>query len=166
MAPTMIKRDLESDGEEGIERRTRIDDTDPRIVFSPGPSPYFDQQQNASWSVVKDSTPFNGSAVMANLPDAALTTLALSSVVDLTPLAKKSAAPVASEQVKAGDKVQMETRGRPWLPYHKQPEAQLELQALTRAKLLRQLSALTERLAPAVGARPPASVVALQTIQA
>lgn len=68
----MIKRDLESDGEEGIERRTRIDDTDPRIVFSPGPSPYFDQQQNASWSVVKDSTPFNGSAVMANLPDAQL----------------------------------------------------------------------------------------------
>ncbi|TKY89959.1 hypothetical protein EX895_001257 [Sporisorium graminicola] len=68
----MIKRDLEFDGEEGIERRTRIDDTDPRIVFSPGPSPYFDQQQNASWSVVKDSTPFNGSAVMANLPDAQL----------------------------------------------------------------------------------------------
>ncbi|TKY89957.1 hypothetical protein EX895_001255 [Sporisorium graminicola] len=115
------------------------------------------------------STNAPGGSVRAEakqLYNTALTTLALSSVVDLTPLAKKSAAPVASEQVKAGDKVQMETRGRPWLPYHKQPEAQLELQALTRAKLLRQLSALTERLAPAVGARPPASVVALQTIQA
>ncbi|CBQ68438.1 related to Dynactin 1 [Sporisorium reilianum SRZ2] len=92
----------------------------------------------------------------------ALTTLALSSVVDLTPLARKSAGSASS-----GDKPEAETRGRPWLPYHKQPEVQLERQAQTRAKLLRQLSALTERLAPAVATRPAASAAfTLQTIQA
>lgn len=98
------------------------------------------------------------------LYNTALTTLALSSVVDLTPLAKKSSAP-ASAEVKAGDGLEAEPKGRPWLPYHKQPEVQLERQAQTRAKLLRQLVALSERLPPAMTSRPAASTFSLQTIQ-
>lgn len=74
MAPTIIKRDGEPEGEEGTERRTRVDDTDPSIIFTPGPSPYLQQQQqqNAAWTVIKDSAAFNGSAVMTNRTDAQL----------------------------------------------------------------------------------------------
>uniref|UniRef100_V5EZ20 Dynein associated protein domain-containing protein n=2 Tax=Kalmanozyma brasiliensis (strain GHG001) TaxID=1365824 RepID=V5EZ20_KALBG len=86
----------------------------------------------------------------------ALTTLALSSVVDLTPLARKPSG--------SADKEESQSKGgRPWLPYHKQPEVQLEQQKQTRARLARQLSALSERLAPAVG---PAATVALRTVTA
>ncbi|CBQ68440.1 conserved hypothetical protein [Sporisorium reilianum SRZ2] len=72
MAPMIAKRDAEPEGEEGPERRTRVDDTDPYVIFTPGSSPYLNPQQNASWTVVKDSVAFNGSAVMTNRTDARL----------------------------------------------------------------------------------------------
>ncbi|GAC93248.1 hypothetical protein PHSY_000812 [Pseudozyma hubeiensis SY62] len=94
------------------------------------------------------------------LYNTALTTLALSSVVDLTPLSAKPTAGAGS------DKSKVESRGgavRPWLPYHKQPEVQLEQQTQTRLKLSKQLAALTERLAPAVGPLP-APRLAMRTV--
>lgn len=87
----------------------------------------------------------------------ALATLALSSVVDLTPVAKKATPAEAGKdaaQDKDGEHAQ--GTGRPWLPYHKQPEVQLLQQTQTRAKLLRQLSALSERL----GSQQPRSSAA------
>ena len=78
------------------------------------------------------------------LYSSALTTLALSSVVDLTPLTKKS----SSTEKDTANQGESKGVGRPWLPYHKQPEVQLQLQTQTRAKLLRQLSAVSERLTP------------------
>ncbi|KAJ9474033.1 Protein NIP100 [Pseudozyma hubeiensis] len=96
------------------------------------------------------------------LYNTALTTLALSSVVDLTPLSAKP-----TRLVEAGsDKSKVESRDggvRPWLPYHKQPEVQLEQQTQTRLKLSKQLAALTERLAPAVGP-VPGSRLAMRTV--
>ncbi|CCF50587.1 hypothetical protein NDA11_000188 [Ustilago hordei] len=82
----------------------------------------------------------------------ALTTLAMSSVVDLMPVSKAEKGGQGEEKedgVKRGI-------GRPWIPYHKQPEVQLHLQTQTRVKLLRQLSALSDRLgsvAPGIGLR-------------
>ncbi|CDS00998.1 uncharacterized protein SPSC_05189 [Sporisorium scitamineum] len=72
MAPAITKRDGEPEGEEGTGRRTRVDDTDPSIVFTPGPSPYLNQQQKPLWTVIKNSAAFNGSAVMTNHTEAQL----------------------------------------------------------------------------------------------
>lgn len=97
------------------------------------------------------------------LYNTALTTLALSSVVDLTPLSSKSARLMES----TGEAGATESKGvarRPWLPYHKQPEVQLEQQTQTRLKLSKQLTALSERLAPAVGSVTSAPRFTMRTI--
>jgi dynactin 1 len=64
----------------------------------------------------------------------ALTALALSTVVDLTPLTRR----VEGE----------EKRTRAWVPHDKQPRVQLEQHALTRARLVKQLAAASHRLSP------------------
>ena len=92
-----------------------------------------------------------------------LTTLALSSVVDLTPIVKK---PAEKGEEDASKQEEPKRVGRPWLPYHKQPEVQLHQQNLARATLLKQLSALSERLAATPGANQPRTPLALHTIKA
>ncbi len=64
----------------------------------------------------------------------ALSALALSNVVDLTPLTRR----VEGEA----------KRTRAWVPYDKQPQVQLEQHALTRARLVKQLAAASHRLTP------------------
>ncbi|GAC74127.1 microtubule-associated protein dynactin DCTN1/Glued [Moesziomyces antarcticus T-34] len=64
----------------------------------------------------------------------ALSALALSTVVDLTPLTRR----VEGE----------EKRTRAWVPHDKQPRVQLEQHALTRARLVKQLAAASHRLSP------------------
>ncbi|EST08056.2 hypothetical protein PSEUBRA_002453 [Kalmanozyma brasiliensis GHG001] len=70
--PTIVARDISLQVEESASARTRIDDTDPGIAFSPGTSPYVDQEKS-SWVVVQDDAARNGSAVMSSKPDAQLT---------------------------------------------------------------------------------------------
>ncbi|KAJ9474032.1 hypothetical protein PHBOTO_004112 [Pseudozyma hubeiensis] len=67
MASSFIKRE----GPDEAAKRSRVDDMDPNIIFSPGPSPYQDSAQSL-WTVVHDPTAFNGSAVMTNRSDAQL----------------------------------------------------------------------------------------------
>lgn len=120
--------------------------------------------KRASLRPVRTNTGTGGGvrAEAKQLYNTALSTLALSSVVDLTPLTKS--VPPATE---AKDKEGSKGVGRPWLPYHKQPEVQLLQQTQTRAKLLRQLSALSERLAPAPApAHSVAAIGALRTVKA
>ncbi len=97
----------------------------------------------------------------------ALTTLALSSVVDLTPVVKSgSSAKVVDgkDAAKEGEnQSQRKGLGRPWLPYHKQPEIQLQHQTQARAKLLRQLSAFSEKLG---AAQTTSAALALRTVKA
>lgn len=69
--PTIVARDTGLQAEQSASTRTRIDDTDPSITFSPGTSPYVDPQKS-SWVVVKDDAARNGSAVMSSKPDARL----------------------------------------------------------------------------------------------
>ncbi|KAJ1033943.1 hypothetical protein NDA16_000151 [Ustilago loliicola] len=70
MAPALIERAMAVDleGVEGSQGRTRVDDTDPDIIFTPGPPPY--QNQQSPWVVVKDANAYNGSAVSSNRTDA------------------------------------------------------------------------------------------------
>lgn len=96
-------------------------------------------QRGAPRTACKNAAAGSMRAEARQMYNTALTTLALSSVVDLTPLRKSG-----------GDTQAMGT-GRPWLPYHKQPEVQLEQQRQTKVRLVKQLSALSERLAPAGG---------------
>ncbi|SNX85167.1 related to Dynactin 1 [Melanopsichium pennsylvanicum] len=79
----------------------------------------------------------------------ALQTLALSSVVDLSPVTSKKAQ--MADKAGDGEGLGSKSLGRPWLPYHKQPEVQLLQQAQTRARLLKQLTSLSERLSPPLG---------------
>lgn len=71
-ASAIAKRDTDPGVQGTASKRTRVDDTDPGITFSPGPSPYVDQQQSA-WVVINNDAACNGSAVMSNRPDAQLT---------------------------------------------------------------------------------------------
>lgn len=75
MTPSIVKRDGESEGEVGAHERTRVDDTDPNIFFTPGPSPYIAQSTDdsvSSWVVVKDPIAWKGSAVATNQANAQL----------------------------------------------------------------------------------------------
>nr|CDI54548.1 hypothetical protein BN887_04737 [Melanopsichium pennsylvanicum 4] len=63
---------VEREEEEAVTDRTRVDDMDPSITFSPGPSPYVDTQAKSPWSVLRDSLANNGSAVTTNRSDANL----------------------------------------------------------------------------------------------
>lgn len=63
MAPKLVPRDSVSDEEgEGVHGRTRIDDTDSRISFSPASSPY-SPQHSTVFTVVNDARAYNGTAV-------------------------------------------------------------------------------------------------------
>lgn len=87
----------------------------------------------------------------------ALTTLALSSVVDVA---------IVSKSTEKSDGEEKRGGARPWLPYHKQPEVQLQLQSQTRAKLARQIGALSERLVPLTGAKAAGMGVGLRAVKA
>lgn len=71
MVRIIAKREGDTETTEDPAKRTRLDDADPGIVFSPGPSPYQNQQQS-SWTVVRNSVALNGSAVTTNRTDALL----------------------------------------------------------------------------------------------
>ncbi|SPO28582.1 uncharacterized protein UTRI_04460 [Ustilago trichophora] len=74
MAPQVVPRaPIELDADEGANKRTRVDDSDPSITFHPGPSPYNDHSGTQStWIVISDPLAYGGSAVMTNHSDASL----------------------------------------------------------------------------------------------
>ncbi|SOV06992.1 uncharacterized protein UDID_05821 [Ustilago sp. UG-2017a] len=73
MAPTLFARaaavDLES--VEGAQGRTRVDDTDPDITFSPSIKPFL--KPGSPWVVVKDALAYKGSAISSNSTDTYIT---------------------------------------------------------------------------------------------
>ncbi|KAJ1033941.1 hypothetical protein NDA16_000149 [Ustilago loliicola] len=99
----------------------------------------------------------------------ALTTLALSSVVDLTLVSKavqSTEKRVGEEGEEGKEGKERKGLGRPWLPYHKQPEVWLQQQSQTRAKLLRQITALSERLGPLAAPLPVGAGMGLRAVKA
>ncbi|GAC93250.1 hypothetical protein PHSY_000814 [Pseudozyma hubeiensis SY62] len=67
MVPSFVKRE----GPDESARRSRVDDTDPSIIFSPGSSPYQDPAESL-WTVIHNPLALNSSAVMTNRSDAHL----------------------------------------------------------------------------------------------
>ncbi|SPO28069.1 uncharacterized protein UTRI_04460_B [Ustilago trichophora] len=74
MPPQLVPRaPIELDAEEGVNKRTRVDDSDPSITFNPGPSPYNDHSGTQStWVIISDPLAYGGSAVTTNHSDASL----------------------------------------------------------------------------------------------
>lgn len=70
MPPWIFPRAAEGDNEEGAHERTRVDDSDPTISFSPGPSPY--QSESSPWVSIRASSAWKGTAVMTDKLDAQL----------------------------------------------------------------------------------------------
>ncbi|KAI3479951.1 hypothetical protein L1887_57938 [Cichorium endivia] len=88
----------------------------------------------AAYAAAHGGAQASARAEASQVYSSALSALALSTVVDLTPLTRR----VEGE----------EKRTRAWVPHDKQPRVQLEQHALTRARLVKQLAAASHRLSP------------------